>query len=239
MKTIEPKTATVGSRVKTNQPFLSKKDGEHFFGRGRGEKERQSFFNPLSFSSVNEKGMLQTKCGTCKREEKQIQRQKQPGETKEGDPPQSTPKGNSPRVKKCYTDPEFPDFDCLGYALKLDIDENLFSNTHQFTRVASLFPGDNKLMLDTFLRYGVGKNLLETSFGFAGFGKKWSSRLSYGTGIALKTYDLLQNGQLKLDVQLPIRKGVNIDIKLDINTNPGENGREEKFNTSIGISGRF
>lgn len=86
-----------------------------------------------------------------------IQRQERSGspEGKSGSEPvlsSPTRSGNSARTSRCYTTPEFPDFRCLASALKLDIDENVWINAHQFYRVASLFPGDNELMWNTFWR---------------------------------------------------------------------------------------
>ncbi len=224
---------------KADAPFFGK-GRDAFFGRETA-KEQSPFFEfskSNSFSSDSSSVQMKTI-----QENKLIQRQEQPDpeETKPVKPDETPPipLSRKPRTANCSSDPKFPNLGCYGQQLKLDIDENLFNNAHQFIRVATLFPGDNQLMFDTFLRYGIGKNLLETSFGFAGANKKWSSILSYGTGAALKTYDLLQNGKLKLDVQLPIGNNVNFDFKLDINTNPNDKAGEEKFNTVIGVSGSF
>jgi len=244
MKSPESKTASVACSQKANQSFFSKKAERLFFGDSRvGEF---TFFKPAVGFGVAGGDMIQRKCAECERNETSIQRQEQPEppETKPVSPENTQPAapiplGRKPRAANCSSDPKFPNLGCYGQQLKLDIDENLFNNAHQFNRVATLFPGDNQLMLDTFLRYGIGKNLLETSFGFAGANKKWSSILSYGTGAALKTYELLQNGKLKLDVQLPLGKGVNLDIKFDYNANPGKPGEEKGINTVIGVSGSF
>lgn len=235
MKTFEQRSGSALLNKKAQKSFFSKDEKTGFFDKKDVPDSR--FFNPLH------RGIIQKKCASCEDEERKIQRQEQPGpvETKSASPDDATtvPVGRKPGLTKCTTDPRFPDFGCLGQQLKLDIDENLFDNAHQFARAATLFPGDKNAMLDTFIRYGLGKNLLETGFGFAGFDKKWSSRLAYTSGIALKTYDLLENGQLKLDVQIPIGKNVNLDLKLDLNTSPDNKAGEEKYNTSVGFSGRF
>jgi hypothetical protein len=243
-----------------NSPFFFKDSRRGFFGTS---EEGIGFFSKNGYkgnviqtgletgkmNNVYERGadsmkdkVIQRKWEDSGHHENLIQRQEQPEppETKPVSPDVNppVPLGRKPRAAKCSLDPRFPDFGCYGQQLKLDIDENLFNNAHQFTRVATLFPGDNKLMLDTFLRYGIGKNLLETSFGFAGFDKKWSSRLSNATGVALKTYDLVNTGQLKLDLQLPIGDNLKLDIKLDLNTKP-KTKDDETFNTVIGVSGNF
>ncbi|MEP7253813.1 MAG: hypothetical protein ABI683_15580, partial [Ginsengibacter sp.] len=170
-------------------------------------EERQPFFD----TAGSEKSFFGAKTNT-------IQRQPRPDEsvTKVDKPEEestpSTPTRKFGRAGKCNSSPEFPNFTCLTQALKLDIDENLWNNAHQFYRVASLYPGDNQLMLDTFLRYGLGANLLQTSFGFLGANKKLATVLSYGTGVGLKSYEFLKSGKLELDVPIPLGKGVNLDL---------------------------
>ena len=226
MKMTEPKTATVASAAKANQSFFSK-DGEgRFFSEGNGAS---AFFKP-------------SRCAACKPEENRIQRQEKPDEpvTKDVSPGTAPPPApvRIPRAARCVANPEFPDFGCFAGQLKLDIDDNLQSNAYQFYRVASLYPGNNELMWNTFLRYGLGVNLLQTSFGFLGTNKKWGTILSYGAGIGMKSYQFASNGELKLDIPIPLGKGINLDIKFDLNTNPASPA-DEKVNTSIGISGRF
>ncbi len=171
-----------------------------------------------------------------------IQRQEQPETppTKENEQgPQSVPLTRPSRAAGCVKDPRFPDFGCFTTQLKLDVDENLVNNAHQFIRVATLFPGNNEMMWNTFLRYGLGVNLLETSFGFTGVNKKWGSILSYGVGVGMKSYQFFKGGELKLDIPIPLGNGINLDIKFDLKTDPHNLGNKNDVDTSIGISGRF
>ena len=94
-------------------------------------------------------------------------------------------------------------------------------------------------MLDTFLRYGLGVNLLQTSFGFLGANKTLATVLSYGTGVGLKSYEFLKSGKLELDVPIPLGKGVNLDLKLDLNADPNNLTKIQGVNTGVGISGHF
>jgi hypothetical protein len=237
MKTVEKKlTATAAG---TATPFFNKESSQHFFS---GTEKGSPFFATQHTTPPT----IQRKCATCEQEENTVQRQEQPDppgtkpvQTEGTQPADPIPLGRKPGAANCTSDPKFPNLGCYGQQLKLDIDENLFNNAHQFYRVATLHPGDNKLMLDTFLRYGLGKNLLETSFGFAGINKKWSSILSYGTGIALKSYGVLKDGNLKLDIQVPMGKGVNLDVKFDYTTKPENPGEEKGINTVIGVSGSW
>lgn len=58
MKTAEPKTATVASNAKANQPFFAKEGDGLFFKEGKREA---AFFKSSSLYSVNGQGVLQTK----------------------------------------------------------------------------------------------------------------------------------------------------------------------------------
>ncbi len=231
--------------AKRNTPFFNKGSSSDLFypiviGSSIND---QPFFS----KTQNKFSGIQKKCATCKKEEGMIQRQEQPDEsvTKTDTPdPNNTPAttptpGFRNRAGKCKTSPEFPNFGCLTQALKLDIDENLWSNAHQFYRVASLYPGDKDLMWNTFLRYGLGVNLLKTSFGFAGANETLGKVLSYGTGIGLKSYEFFKNGKLELDLPIPLGKGVSLDLKLDLNADPNNLSNIKQVDTGIGISGHF
>lgn len=172
-----------------------------------------------------------------------IQRQEQPDTTiteeLSPDPPASRPEGGSARTNRCYTNPEFPDFGCLAAALKLDVDENLWANAHHFYRVASLFPGDDERMMNTFMRYGLGVNLLQTSFGFLGADETLGTVLSYGTGIGLKSYNFFQDGVLELDVPIPLGHGLNLDLQLDLTADPNDLTNVTQASAGVGLTGHF
>ncbi len=228
--------------AKKNTPFFNKESRQDFFHQiATGSSiNGQPFFSKTKNNYGIQKKSSESTGIT-------IQRQEKPDESST---PKDTPQspglsitsgfqGGSFRAKKCLTDPQFPDFPCLTSALKLDIDENLWNNASQFYRIASLYPGDKDLMLNTFLRYGLGVNLLQTSFGFLGANKTLGTVLSYGTGIGLKTYEFLKSGKLELDYQLPLGKGVNLDLKLDLNADPKNLGDIKGVDAGVGISGHF
>lgn len=216
--------------AQTKEASHSKSDNTLF----RAEK-RQPFFNAKGnehpFFSASNHGVIQRD----PKPENSVTKVDTPGKENTT----STPPKRFGRAGKCNSTPEFPNFTCLTQALKLDIDENLWSNAPQFYRVASLYPGDNQLMLDTFLRYGLGVNLLQTSFGFLGANKTLSTVLSYGTGVGLKSFEYLKSGKLELDVPIPLGKGVNLDLKLDLNADPDNLTKIKGVNTGVGISGHF
>lgn len=215
---------TAANPAKKNTPFFNK------------ERE-QDFFHPLaSGPSTTEQTFFST--GMIQRQEKPDESVTESNTPNPNEPTATPPIPRSVRADKCNSSPEFPNFSCFTQALKLDVDDNLQSNAYQFYRVASLHPGDNELMWNTFLRYGLGVNLLQTSFGFMGADKKWGTILSYSAGIGLKSYQFATDGKLNLDIPIPLGKGINLDIKFDLNTKP-DKSTDEKVNTSIGISGRF
>lgn len=219
-----PVSTTIGK----GNPFFSKGKEKSFFKTGKED----SFFVHSHGPGIQKKGT----------QESIIQRQESPDEPETKDPKQpitSQPLRRPPRFTKCNLNPEFPDFGCFAGQLKLDVDDNLRNNAHQFYSVATLHPGDKELMWNTFMRYGLGVNLLQTSFRFLGADKKWSNVLSYGTGLAMKSYQFLQSGELKLDIPIPLGNGVNLDIKFDLNVDPNNMRDVRGVNTSVGISGRF
>lgn len=246
MKTEETKDASNQHRAQTSQPFFKKGGESTFFSETQTALQTKPFFRyreQMASNSV-EPPAVQTKCAEC--EEGMIQRQEQPDVTVTEDispnPSESTatsPEGGSTRANRCYTNPEFPNFGCLAYALKLDIDENLWNNAHHFYRVASLHPGDNELMWNTFLRYGLGVNLLKTSFGFLGANETLGTVLSYGTGIGLKSFEFFQNGVLQLDVPIPLGRGINLDLQLDLNADPDNLTNVQGASAGVGFSGHF
>ena len=93
--------------------------------------------------------------------------------------------------------------------------------------------------MEYFFKIWIGVNLLQTSFGFLGANNTLGTVLSYGTGIGLKSYDFFKNGVLKLDVPIPLGRGVNLDLQLDLNTDPNNLTNVRSVNTTIGITGHF
>lgn len=189
------------------------------------------------FKSNNRAPAIQTKLESDTSGNDVIQRQEHPDVNNTTAPTPPVP--GSFRARKCLEHPEFPNFGCFAQELKLDIDENMWNNAHQFYQVAALHPGDKDMMWDTFLRYGLGVNLLKTSFGFLGAKDTLGTVLSYSAGVGLKSFDLLKNGKLQLDVPIPLGKNLKLDLKLDLNTDPNNLSNIKGINTSVGVSGHF
>lgn len=252
------KTTSVAKSTKANQPFFSKDREGSFFGES--VHKESSFFKPSSQieSSLNTskgngtplpantKAQMENSFGTdfsnvrLHTDNKAVQKQeeREPKDITQ-QPPSPGPANKPLRVGSCMANPEFPDFGCFATQLKLNVDENLINNAHQFLRIASLYPDDSELMWNTFMRYGMGVNLLQTSFRFLGTDKKWSNILSYGSGIGMKAYQFTQTGELKLDFQIPLKKNLNLNIKFDLNADPNDPTKIKGVDTGIGISGPF
>ena len=213
MKSTEVKknSSNVHLQKKANTPFFGRDGRDTFFSEAKTES--QSFFPSTIIQPKLKISQSSQKNNIIQREDtKTTETSNKTASTK----PNTTAK----QTKKCNEDPRFPDFICLGKALELDVSENLQNNGYHFLRVASLYPNDNKLMWDTFMRYGLGVNLLETSFGFMGANKTLSSVLSYGTGIGIKTATLLQSGKLELDYSKELEKGTRLHLTFELNTDP-------------------
>lgn len=237
MQVAEVKTSSSASPSvqARRQPFFSKEGEGGFFSDSKNANH--------SFFGTN---IIQQKCSNCEIDSDIIQKQNEPEATitEELSPdPEATSTSNPisgpSRADRCYTNPEFPNFRCLAYALKLDIDENLYNNAHQFYRVATLYPDDNDLMWRTFLRYGLGANLLNTSFGFLGADETLASVLTYSTGIGLKSFDFFQNGVLQLDIPIPITPSLTFEIQGDLITDPNNYSDVQEASAGVGFSGHF
>jgi hypothetical protein len=139
----------------------------------------------------------------------------------------------------CSLNPVYPDFHCFLIHLKRNVDTNLYNNAHHFMRIASLYPDDSRMMEDAFLRYGLGVNILETSYQFLGANAGVATGLAYGTGIGLKALDFFSKGELMLDFQIELTDNVNLDLRLDLNANPDNLLDIRGASAGIGVSGHF
>jgi len=236
MKKAKEKIAVVQPKVAGS--FFEKGTGS-FFSTSQ-EKPQPSFFNgfgnggPASGKPVMKKEMM-----VQRQDEHPDETVTKGNETETGQLSPGNPSRLSPRMRKCSLHPEFPQVGCFANALKLDIDDNLWQNAWHFYQVANLHPGDDKLMTETFMRYGLGVNLLETTFGFLGVDGKLKTLLSYGTGIALKAKTFKDTGELTLDIPIPLGKDTRLDIQFDLKTDPSSPGKVEKVDTFVGFTKRY
>ncbi|WP_281990132.1 hypothetical protein [Aquimarina aggregata] len=230
--TKRPKRKPAQEIVQAKRDPFFKKEGKGGFFSNSNQKE-SSFFTSNTDTIVQRKPAIQKDDDPARDAARERER-----ETNSASNQRRRQRGTSP-ADRCYINPQFPDFRCLAYALKLNIDENLYNNAHHFYRIASLYPNNNELMWNTFLRYGLGTNLLQTSFGFLGANETLGTVLSYGTGIGLKSYEFFQSGQLQLDMPIHLGRGVNLDLQFDLNANPDNLMDIRGVSGGVGFSGHF
>lgn len=89
------------------------------------------------------------------------------------------------------------------------------------------------------MRYGVGLNVLETTFGFLGANEDWATGLAVGTGISLKAVDFFNNGLFTFDYQIRLGDDVNLDLFFDLQSDPDNLQDVRRVDTGLGISGHF
>ena len=130
---------------------------------------------------------------------------------------------------------------CLISQFKENIDENLAANAHHFYRIGSLFPDDPEMLQNAFFRYGVGLNLLETSFRFIGVDDDMVTPVSLATGIILKGVTFVKDGAFVFDYQYELPNGLNLEFSIDLQGDPEnlDDPSSYNINAGVGLIGTF
>jgi Domain of unknown function (DUF4157) len=157
----------------------------------------------------------------------------------EGGAGQSQPATIQRQPKTDTAPPVFPDFPNLALKLEDDIGQNLFDYGHHFYRLATLFPDQPELLQQAFGRYALGKNVLDTGFRFLGLDERTASRLSLGTGILFKGLNFVKDGEIVLDFQFDIARGLKLETSLDLGVNPEDRKQVQKAEAGISLVGHF
>jgi hypothetical protein len=144
-----------------------------------------------------------------------------------------------PGLQRQTEPPTFPDFPRLVTALSDDIGENLYDYGHHFYRIATLFPDQTDLLEDAFARYALGKNVLETGYGFLGAGPGTAETLALGTGIIFKGLNFLKNGELVIDYQFNLGGDLKLEAGIDLAVNPDDFTEVRKVDAGLSLIGRF
>jgi hypothetical protein len=150
--------------------------------------------------------------------------------------------GSAPPMVQCQPrpgTPRFPDFPELFLTLEDNVAQNLFDYGHHFYRIASLYPGRTDLLEQAFGRYALGKNVLETGFGFLGAGPDWASRLALGTGVLFKGLTFASEGKLVIDYQLDVGGGLKLETSIDLAVNPKDFSQVRNVDVGLGLVGHF
>jgi hypothetical protein len=135
--------------------------------------------------------------------------------------------------------PEFPDFPHLVLKLEDDIGQNLFDYGHHFYRLATLYPDRPQLLQEAFGRYALGANVLETGFRFLGLDQSTASRFTLGTGILFKGLNFATTGEVVLDFQFDIGRGLKLETNFNLGVNPDDFSQVRKADVGVGVVGRF
>ena len=135
--------------------------------------------------------------------------------------------------------PEFPDLPNLALKLEDDIGQNLFAYGHHFYRLATLFPDRPELLQEAFGRYALGANVLKTGFRFLGLDQSAASRLALGSGVLFKGLTFATKGEVVLDFQFDIGRGLKLETNLNLGVNPDDVTKVRKVDVGIGLVGHF
>jgi hypothetical protein len=135
--------------------------------------------------------------------------------------------------------PKFPDLPNLALKLEDDIGQNLFAYGHHFYRLATLYPDRPELLQEAFGRFALGANVLETGFRFLGLDQTKASRLALGTGVLFKGLTFATKGEVVLDFQFDIGRGLKLETNLNLGVNPDDVTKVRKADVGIGLVGHF
>ena len=104
--------------------------------------------------------------------------------------------------------------------LELDVGQNLLDYGHHLYQAATLHPDEPKVLQAEFTRYALGANVLKSSFRYAGFKPDTADKLALGTGILFKSLTFVRAGELVLDFQVDIGRGVKFETNFNLAVNP-------------------
>jgi hypothetical protein len=123
--------------------------------------------------------------------------------------------------------------------LELDVGNNLLDYGHHLYRAATLYRDDPDALKDALGRYALGANVLKDTYRFLGFKADTAGKLAVGTGIVTKGVTLLRAGELTLDFQVDIGRGVKFETNLNLGVNPKDLTDVRKAEVHFGLVRRF
>ena len=149
---------------------------------------------------------------------------------RENDVIQRQPKPDGPLVR---------DVPILLEKLELDVGNNLFDYGHHLYQAATLHPDDPDVLKEALARYALGANVLKDTYQFLGFKPDTAGKLAVGTGIVTKGVTLLRSGELTLDFQFDIGRGVKLETNLNLGMNPKDLTDVRKAEVNVGLVRHF
>jgi hypothetical protein len=135
--------------------------------------------------------------------------------------------------------PSVRDVPILLEKLELDVGNNLLDYGHHLYRAATLYRDDPDALKDALGRYALGANVLKDTYRFFGFKADTAGKLAVGTGIVTKGVTLLRAGELTLDFQVDIGRGVKFETNLNLGVNPKDLTDVRKAEVHFGLVRRF
>lgn len=135
--------------------------------------------------------------------------------------------------------PEFRDVPILLEKLQLDVAQNLLDNGHHLYRAATLFPDNPEGLKTAFGRYALGANVLKDTYRFFGVAPDTAGKLAVGTGILFKGLTFLREGELTLDFQFDVGRGVKFETNLKLAVDPKNVTDVRKADVNFGFVRRF
>jgi hypothetical protein len=135
--------------------------------------------------------------------------------------------------------PSLRDVPILLERLELDAGNNLLDYGHHLYRAATLFRDDPNALKEAFGRYVLGANVLEDTYRFFGVKPDTAGKLALGTGIVTKGVTFLRSGELTLDFQFDIGRGVKLETNLNLELDRKDRSDVRKAEVHVGFVRRF
>lgn len=136
-------------------------------------------------------------------------------------------------------EPAFRNLPIFLERLKLDVDNNLLDYGHHLYQAAILHPDEPAVLQNALGRYALGLNVLKDSYRFAGVKPDMADKLALGTGIFFKGLTFRRQGELTLDFQVDIGRGVKFETNLTLGVNPNDFTDVQKAGLNVGLVRRF
>ncbi len=153
--------------------------------------------------------------------------------------PASVPSRNLIQRQPRPDGPSLRDVPILLEKLELDVGNNLLDYGHHLYRAALLHRDDPDALKEAFGRYALGANVLKDTYRFLGFKADTASTLAVGTGILTKGVNFLRSGELTLDFQFDIGRGVKLETNVNLGVNPRDLTDVRKAEVHLGVVRRF
>jgi hypothetical protein len=155
----------------------------------------------------------------------------------EGGAGQSQPATIQRQPKTDTAPPVFPDFPNLALKLEDDIGQNLFDYGHHFYRLATLFRINPNCCSRRLAATRWAKKLSSTPVSVLGLDEGLRAVFP-GTGICKRT-NFVKDGEIVLDFQFDIARGLKLETSLDLGVNPEDRKQVQKAEAGISLVGHF